>query len=240
VCLNFLAETSVVEWLWMQLGDRLIEGEIKEKKAAQRTYQKARESGQRASQLKQHRANIFSVSLSNIAPGEEIRVVIEFQQLAHFAEGRFELHLPLLIALRYNPGKTLTDTPQWGRPTSAALRLVIVDLKSDERFNLIGFNNRPRMLFSFAQPTVDSKLDQPRRFIDYMQAQGVPGLLLVACYSCDALIPGGELGYLVWAEAESRERFGLESCLNQKSTLILNEADPHFPPSRLSASGLSG
>ncbi|MEW8028093.1 MAG: marine proteobacterial sortase target protein [Candidatus Thiodiazotropha sp.] len=102
-----LAETSAVERLRMQIGERVIEGRIEEKVEAQRIYQKARDNGQRASLMKQQRANIFSVSLSNIAPGEKIRVVIEFQQQARFTEGRFELRLPLVIAPRYIPGKPL-------------------------------------------------------------------------------------------------------------------------------------
>jgi sortase A len=43
-----------------------------------------------------------------------------------------------------------------------------------------------------------------------MSAQGSQGLLLVTCYPFEALLPGGELRYLVWAEAESGETFGLE------------------------------
>jgi sortase A len=70
--------------------------------------------------------------------------------------------------------------------------------------------------------------------------QGVPGLLLVTCYPFDALMPGGELRYLVRAEAESGERIGLKSTLNQSRKNNLNEADPHIPPSRLPASRLSG
>lgn len=68
----------------------------------------------------------------------------------------------------------------------------------------------------------------------------VPGLLLVTCYPFDALIPGGELRYLVWAQAEPGERFGLESTRNHTGITTLNEADPHNTPSRLPASRLSG
>ncbi|MFI0460361.1 MAG: VIT domain-containing protein, partial [Candidatus Thiodiazotropha endolucinida] len=107
-----LPETSAVERLQMQIGERVIEGRIEEKGEAKKIYRKARDKGQRASLLKQQRANIFSASLSNIAPGEEIRIVIEFQQQARYTERRFELRLPLVIAPRYIPGKPLSsDTP---------------------------------------------------------------------------------------------------------------------------------
>ncbi|MEW7984713.1 MAG: marine proteobacterial sortase target protein [Candidatus Thiodiazotropha sp.] len=107
-----LPETSAVERLRMQIGERVIEGRIEEKGEAVKIYRQARDNGQRASLLKQQRANIFSASLSNIAPGEEIRIVIEFQQQARYTERRFELRLPLVIAPRYIPGKPLSsDSP---------------------------------------------------------------------------------------------------------------------------------
>ena len=70
--------------------------------------------------------------------------------------------------------------------------------------------------------------------------QGGRELVLVTCYPFEALQPGGELRYVVWAEAESRQTFGLESTLNQTIITTLNEADPNISPSRLSASRLSG
>ncbi|MES9946528.1 MAG: marine proteobacterial sortase target protein [Candidatus Thiodiazotropha sp.] len=103
-----LPESSAVERLNMQIGERVIEGRIEAKKKAQQIYRKAREQGQRASLMSQQRANIFSLSLSNIGPGEEIRVVIEFQQQARYTEGRFELRLPLVIGPRYIPGNPLS------------------------------------------------------------------------------------------------------------------------------------
>ncbi|MES9971335.1 MAG: marine proteobacterial sortase target protein [Candidatus Thiodiazotropha sp.] len=102
-----LPETSAVERLDMQIGERVIEGRIAEKKRAQQIYRSARDQGQRASLVSQQRANIFSLSLSNIGPGEEIRLVIEFQQQARYTGSQFELRLPLVIGPRYIPGNPL-------------------------------------------------------------------------------------------------------------------------------------
>jgi sortase A len=66
------------------------------------------------------------------------------------------------------------------------------------------------------------------------------GLILVTCYPFETLQPGGELRYVVWAEAESVERFGLESESDQNIITTVDEADPHISPSRLPAPGLSG
>jgi Ca-activated chloride channel family protein len=104
-----LPAESAVERLDMQIGERLIQGRIEEKQRAQQIYRKARERGQRASLMSQQRANIFSLSLSNIGPGEEIRVTIEFQHQARYTESRFELRLPLVIGPRYIPGNPLSS-----------------------------------------------------------------------------------------------------------------------------------
>ncbi|MCU7867237.1 MAG: marine proteobacterial sortase target protein [Candidatus Thiodiazotropha sp. (ex Lucinoma borealis)] len=102
-----LPEKSAVERLNMQIGDRIIEGHIEEKVKAQQVYQKAREAGKRASLLSQQRPNIFTVALTNIAPGEGIRVAIEYQQRIRYVDRRFELRLPLVIGPRYIPGTPL-------------------------------------------------------------------------------------------------------------------------------------
>ncbi|MBT2970855.1 MAG: sortase, marine proteobacterial type [gamma proteobacterium symbiont of Ctena orbiculata] len=66
------------------------------------------------------------------------------------------------------------------------------------------------------------------------------GLILVTCYPFEALVPGGDLRFVVWAEAEPGELFGLESRLNPKITPGPNEADPNIPSSGLSTPRLSG
>ncbi|MCU7926514.1 MAG: marine proteobacterial sortase target protein [Candidatus Thiodiazotropha sp. (ex Dulcina madagascariensis)] len=102
-----LPDGSAVERLNMQIGERRIEGRIEEKRQARWIFQKARASGRRASLLSQQRPNIFSVDVTNIAPGEAIRVAIEYQQRLHYADRRFELRFPLVIAPRYIPGTPL-------------------------------------------------------------------------------------------------------------------------------------
>ncbi len=66
------------------------------------------------------------------------------------------------------------------------------------------------------------------------------GLVLVTCDLFETLLPGGELRHVVWAEAESAERFGLESGSDQNTITKHNEADPHISSSRLPTPGVSG
>ncbi len=99
-----LPDESAVEKLRMQVGERIIEGEIKEKKEAKKIYEKAKSEGKKSSLLVQRRPNIFTTSVANIGPGERITVEIEYQQVVGFADNRFSLRFPMVIAPRYIPG----------------------------------------------------------------------------------------------------------------------------------------
>lgn len=104
-----LPPESAVYRLRIMIGERVIEGEIEEKQRAEQVYRKAKASGKRASLLSQQRPNIFTTSLANIAPRERIRVVIEYQQVVHYADRRFELRFPLVVGPRYIPGVPLAE-----------------------------------------------------------------------------------------------------------------------------------
>ena len=98
-----MPEDSGVDRLRMQVGDRFIEGEIQERQAARRTYEAARANGQRASLVEQERPNMFTTSVANIGPGETIIVQFEYQDVARFVDGRFQLTQPLGLTPRYIP-----------------------------------------------------------------------------------------------------------------------------------------
>ena len=98
-----LPEHAAVDGLRMQIGERRIEGEIREREQARRVYEAARANGQRASLLEQHRPNAFTSRVANIPPRSEIRVEIDFQQSVAYRDGEFDLRLPWIVAPRYFP-----------------------------------------------------------------------------------------------------------------------------------------
>ncbi|MBA4210538.1 MAG: marine proteobacterial sortase target protein, partial [Parvibaculum sp.] len=98
-----LPENSAVDTLKMVIGDRVIEGKIKEKAEARRAYEEARDSGQRASLIEQQRPNAFVNSVANIGPGETIVVQIEYQQTVRRDGEKFSLRFPMVVAPRYVP-----------------------------------------------------------------------------------------------------------------------------------------
>jgi Ca-activated chloride channel family protein len=104
-----LPETAAVNGMTLRIGERVIVGEIREKQAAQKIYQQARDAGQRASLVKQQRPNLFSQQIANIGPGERIDVTLSYRQTVDFEHGHFSLRLPLTITPRYIPAGVATD-----------------------------------------------------------------------------------------------------------------------------------
>ena len=99
-----LSEEGAFDRMRLIVGDTVIEGRIAERAAARRRYQAAKQAGQRASLLEQERPNIFTTSVANIGPGEEVTVEIAYREPLPFRDGRFSLRLPLVVGPRYIPG----------------------------------------------------------------------------------------------------------------------------------------
>ena len=105
-----LPDESAVDHLRMKIGNRNIVGEIKEKQEAKAIYEKAKSEGKKTSLLSQQRPNIFTTSVANIGPGEEIEIEIEYQQAVQFSDHIFSLRFPLVVGPRYIPGhQTATE-----------------------------------------------------------------------------------------------------------------------------------
>src|SRR5947207_4114308 len=104
-----LPEKAAVDHLSMQIGERVIEGQIKERQDAKRTYDLAKSEGKKATLVEQERPNLFTTNVAHIGPAEEIVVAIEYQQTLHYDAGSFALRFPLAITPRYITGPPLAD-----------------------------------------------------------------------------------------------------------------------------------
>jgi Ca-activated chloride channel family protein len=98
-----LPENAAVDTLRMTIGQRVIEGEVQEKKQAQQTYDTAKSEGKHASLLTQERPNIFTVAIANIASNEKVQIDIAYQQTIDYRDGAFSLRFPMTIGPRYIP-----------------------------------------------------------------------------------------------------------------------------------------
>lgn len=114
-----LPTDSAVDALKMIVGKRAIIGKIIEKVAAKRQFVAAKKAGKRVSLVQQHRPNLFSTSLANIAPGEHITVEIGFSESMQLVDGGFRMRMPLVVGPRYIPGQPIAGFKMsgWHRPT---------------------------------------------------------------------------------------------------------------------------
>ncbi|HEX6200832.1 MAG TPA: marine proteobacterial sortase target protein, partial [Thermoanaerobaculia bacterium] len=99
-----LPDGAAVDGLRMVVGDRVIEGEVREREEAAAVYEAARREGRRASLVEQERPNLFTTSVANLGPGEELEVVLTYQEELRYDSGRFALRFPLVAPPRYVPG----------------------------------------------------------------------------------------------------------------------------------------
>lgn len=99
-----LPETAAVDHLRMHVGERIIEGLIKERTQAAKIHDHAKKEGKRTSLVEQERPNIFTTSVANIGPGEHITVEIEYQETVRYDSGHFQLRFPMAVGQRYIPG----------------------------------------------------------------------------------------------------------------------------------------
>ena len=99
-----LPEKAAVDHLRMQIGERVIEGQIKERGEARRTFEAAKSEGRKTTLIEQERPNMFTTSVANIGPSEEIIVAIEYQETLRYDDGSFSVRFPLAITPRYIPG----------------------------------------------------------------------------------------------------------------------------------------
>ena len=100
-----LPEKAAVDHFRMIIGERIIEGQIKERVAAKKTYELAKSAGKKASLIEQQRPNVFTTSLANIAPGEDITVEFEFQQVLDYKDDGYRLRFPMVVGPRYITGQ---------------------------------------------------------------------------------------------------------------------------------------
>ncbi len=123
-----MADKSAVYQLKMTIGDRVIEGEIHEKKQAERIYQQAKAEGLTATMVKQYRPNIFTSDIANIGPREMISVEITYQMTMNYLQQYYELRLPMAIKPRYIPPEISANLPTTQGVTDEMYRHINIHL----------------------------------------------------------------------------------------------------------------
>lgn len=131
-----LPENAAVDTLRMTIGERVIEGEIQEKKQAQQTYDKAKSEGKHASLLTQERPNMFTVAIANVASGEKVKIDIAYQQPVDYRDGAFSLRFPMTIGPRYIPKSGVPDGDRVTPPYAIGRNKTSLTVDIDAGFSL--------------------------------------------------------------------------------------------------------
>ncbi|HET6881177.1 MAG TPA: VIT domain-containing protein, partial [Pirellulales bacterium] len=105
-----LPHESAVDAMTMTVGERKIVGVIQRRAEARRIYEQALLAGQTAALLEQERPNIFTQSVGNIAPDQEVVIDISYVDVLEYDLGNYEFRFPMVVGPRYNPGSA-TSSP---------------------------------------------------------------------------------------------------------------------------------
>jgi len=99
-----LPQNAAVDDMTMLVGARTMKGKILRREEAEAVYEAAKTKGQTASLLNQERPNIFTQSVANILPGEQIKITISYVETLKYEDGSYEFVFPMVVGPRYIPG----------------------------------------------------------------------------------------------------------------------------------------
>ncbi len=99
-----LSQRAAVDDMTLTVGDRVVKAKIKRREEAQAIYEAARRTGHVAGLLDQERPNIFTQSVTNIMPGEQVTVTISYVETLKYEDGSYEWVFPMVVGPRYIPG----------------------------------------------------------------------------------------------------------------------------------------
>jgi len=106
-----LPHKAAVDDMTMVVGKRRIVGVIKRRAEARQIYEEALARGATAALLEQERPNIFTQSVGNIKPHEEVRIEISYVDVLDYDMGVYEFHFPMVVGPRYIPGAPASKIP---------------------------------------------------------------------------------------------------------------------------------
>jgi Ca-activated chloride channel homolog len=108
---------SAVHGMTLRSGGRVIEARIGESVKTKEEYQKAKSDKKTAALLEEHRANVFQMSVSNLLPGEDVEVEIEWTEIISASDSTYEFVFPTVVGPRYVSGTPREEKEAWtGNP----------------------------------------------------------------------------------------------------------------------------
>jgi Ca-activated chloride channel homolog len=106
-----LPDRAAVTEFRMEVGERVVEGILKERGQARADYDTAIKEGRRASIAEEERPGVFTMRVGNLLPGERVTVRLVMTGPLPWDEGEATFRFPLVVAPRYIPGAPLEGEP---------------------------------------------------------------------------------------------------------------------------------
>ncbi len=128
-----LPQQAAVNEFIMTVGERRIRGIIRERKEAEKIYNRAKAQGHVASLMTQERPNIFMQKVANIEPGKQIDIDIRYFNTLQWDDGAYEFVFPMVIGPRFNPAGSTDPIPAIARATQTVTDKAVAYLAPDER-----------------------------------------------------------------------------------------------------------
>jgi Ca-activated chloride channel family protein len=106
-----LPDRAAVTGFRMEVGERVVEGVLKERGQARAEYDTAVREGRRASIAEEERPGVFTMRVGNLLPGERVTVRLVMTGPLPWDDGEATFRFPLVVAPRYIPGAPLDGEP---------------------------------------------------------------------------------------------------------------------------------
>jgi Ca-activated chloride channel homolog len=106
-----LPDRAAVTEFRMEVGERAVEGVLKERGQARAEYDTAVREGRRASIAEEERPGVFTMRVGNLLPGERVTVRLVMTGPLPWDDGEASFRFPLVVAPRYIPGAPLDGEP---------------------------------------------------------------------------------------------------------------------------------
>ena len=108
VYIHPLPPKAAVHGFRLKVGERVITGVVEERATARKNYNAAIAKGHRAALMEEERSDIFTTTVGNIAPGEEVEIQFELSGPLEFLEATAKLRFPLVVPEVYISGSPLS------------------------------------------------------------------------------------------------------------------------------------
>jgi len=111
---------SAVHAMTVQVGERRIVAQIREKQKARLEYEGAKREGKTTALLEQERPNVFSMNVANILPGDDVRVELQYTEMVAPHDGLYRYVFPTVVGPRYRSPSAAPSNGSF--PATAHLR----------------------------------------------------------------------------------------------------------------------